>query len=99
VTYTAEPFRDPYHGTDELRAYLSGAFAEEAEIRAWFAAPTVTGHRASIAWWATLVEAGVRTTLVGTSSLQFGESGLAVAQWDTWNQTDGWREPPEGWSR
>jgi len=99
VVYASEPFRTPFHGAGELRGYLSGAFAEEEEIEAWFAAPVVQGDRASIEWWATLIEDGAETTLVGTSTLRFDAAGLALEQRDTWNQTAGRVPPFEGWGR
>lgn len=99
VTYASEPFRVPFKSVEELRVYLAGAFAEEEEIEAWFAEPVVDGERASIEWWATLIEDGVETTLVGTSTLRFDADGLAVEQRDTWNQTAGRVPPREGWGR
>ena len=99
VTYFSEPFREPFRGAGELRDYLAAAFAEEEGLEAWFGAPVVDGQRASIEWWATLVEAGAETTLVGTSTLRFDEAGLVVGQRDTWNQRDGWVPPFEGWGR
>ena len=99
VIYASEPLRAPFRGVGELRGYLSGAFAEEDEIRAWFAEPVVQGDQASIEWWATLIEGGVETTLVGTSTLRFDADGLVLEQRDTWNQSDGRVPPREGWGR
>ena len=99
VTYRGEPFREPFTGIGELRAYLGRTFGEEEEIETWFGAPVVAGNHASVEWWATLFEDGAETTLVGTSTLVFDESGLVVEQRDTWNQSDGRVPPPEGWGR
>lgn len=99
VAYFSEPFREPFRGIGELRDYLGAAFAEEEGLEGWFGTPLVTGQRASVEWWASLVEAGVETTIVGTSNLRFDEAGLVVEQRDTWNQRDGRRPPFEGWGR
>jgi hypothetical protein len=59
----------------------------------------VTGRHASVEWWATLLEDGAETSLVGTSTLIFDDGGLVVEQRDTWNQSDRRVRPPEGWGR
>jgi SnoaL-like domain len=99
ITYSSEPYREPYRGRDGVRAYLDGSFGDESEVRAWFGEPVVDGDRAAVSWWATLRESGEPITLAGTSVLRFDADGLAVDQWDAWNQLDGWREPPDGWGR
>ncbi len=99
VTYASEPFRVPFHVVEELRVYLAGAFAEEDQVEAWFATPLVEGEHASIEWWATLLEDGAETTLVGTSTLRFDAEGLVLEQRDTWNQAAGRVPPREGWGR
>ena len=99
ITYSSEPFREPYRGRDGVRAYLDGSFGEESDVRAWFGEPVVEGDRAAVSWWATLNESGERITLAGTSVLRFDADGLATDQWDAWNQASGWHEPPAGWGR
>jgi hypothetical protein len=59
----------------------------------------VDGQHASIEWWATLLEDGAETTLVGTSTLRFDADGLVVEQRDTWNQASERVTPPETWGR
>ena len=99
ITYSSEPFREVYRGRDGVRAYVEGSFADEADVRAWFGEPVVEGERASVSWWATLVDAGEEVTLAGTSVLRFDAEGLTMDQWDAWNVVAGRREPPEGWGR
>jgi hypothetical protein len=96
---TTQPFRAVDEGREGVAAYVAGAFAEEAEVRAWFGRPLVDGDRVSVEWWAALLEDGAEVTLAGTSSLQFDADGLVVAQRDTWNMAPGRRAPPEGWGR
>lgn len=95
--YSSAPFRTPYLGRAGTREYVAGAFAEEAEVRAWFGQPVVEGRRAAVEWWAALVENGVEITLAGTSILCFDPDGLVLEQRDTWNQSEGRHAPPEGW--
>jgi len=97
AVYSTEPYRQPHRGRVGARAYVGQAFADESEVRAWFGEPLVDGQRAAVPWWATLVESGRQITLAGTSVLRFDRDGLVVDEWDTWNMTDGWREPPAGW--
>jgi SnoaL-like domain len=99
ITYSSEPFREPFRGRDGVRAYLDGSFGTESDVRAWFGDPVVDGDRAAVSWWATLREDRRQITLAGTSVLRFDAAGLAVDQWDAWNQLDGWRDPPTGWGR
>jgi len=99
VRYTAEPFREHLDGIGDLRGYFAEVFGEETEINAWFGDPVVDGQRASIEWWATLLEDGVETSLAGTSTLRFDAAGLVVEQRDTWNQASGRMPPREGWGR
>ena len=98
-TFSSEPFRVPYRGRDGVREYVSRVFADETDVRAWFASPLTDGDHASVEWWATLREGGAEITLAGTSVLRFDPSGLVVDQRDTWNQADGLTSPPEGWDR
>jgi hypothetical protein len=93
----SSPFREPAIGPAGVRAYVSEAFDEESDVRAWFGSPVVAGDQAAVAWWATLIENADEITLAGTSLLRFDDDGLVVSQWDAWNQADGRREPPAGW--
>ncbi len=99
AVYSSEPYRTPFRGRDGARIYVVGAFAEEEDVRAWFGQPIVSGSRAAIQWWASLVEDGKGVTLAGTSILTFDADDVVVDQWDTWNSVDERHEPPEGWGR
>jgi hypothetical protein len=95
--FSSQPFRTPYRGRDGVREYVSQAFTEEADVRAWFGEPVVEGQRAAVEWWAALRENGSDVTLAGTSALRFDDEGRVVEQRDTWNQADGRVDPPSGW--
>ncbi|HEX6129572.1 MAG TPA: nuclear transport factor 2 family protein [Candidatus Limnocylindria bacterium] len=97
AVFSSHPFRTQYRGSDGVREYVAGAFADERGVRAWFGTPIVDGDRAAVEWWASLVEEGREITLAGTSVLRFGRDGLVIEQRDTWNQADGRSEPPAGW--
>ena len=97
AVFSSQPFRTPYRGRDGVREYVSQAFAEEADVRAWFGEPVVAEERAAVEWWAALSEEGSEVTLAGTSVLRFDDDGRVVEQRDTWNQADGRSEPPSGW--
>lgn len=91
---STEPFREPYRGRDGVREYVTRVFREEADPRAWFAAPIAAGDRAAVSWWASLREDGAETTLAGTSVLRFARDGLVAEQWDSWNMLGERRDPP-----
>ncbi len=91
--FSSGPFREPYHGRAGVRTYVGGAFAEESDVTARFAAPIVGADGAAVSWWATLVENGEPISLAGTSVLRFDADGLVISQWDTWHQAEGRIEP------
>lgn len=95
AAFSSQPFRARELGRQGVRAYVEGAFASESEVRARFGEPIVDGRRAAVSWWAELREEGEEITLAGTSVLTFDDAGLVVDQWDTWDQADGRRPPPE----
>jgi ketosteroid isomerase-like protein len=97
VIFSTQAFREPYRGREGVRAYVTQAFAAEAEPRVWVGEPIVAGRRAAISWWASLREDGADTTLAGTSVLRFDADGLVAEQWDAWNQHPARRDPPD-WS-
>ena len=80
ATFSSHPFRDISVGRAGVREYVEGAFADEADVAAWFATPIVDGDRASVRWWAALTEAGEDSTLAGTSVLRFDADGLVTDQ-------------------
>jgi ketosteroid isomerase-like protein len=95
--FSTQAFRVPYHGRDGVRSYVTQAFKEEREPRVWIGSPIVSGDRAAIEWWATVIENGAEITLAGVSILRFDAQGLVTEQRDSWNQDDGRQEPPAGW--
>lgn len=94
ATFSSQPFREPRRGRAGVRAYVTAAFASEADPRPSFSEPIVDGDRASVSWWCSLREDGADATLAGTSVLRFDRAGLVVEQWDAWNVEDRPAAPP-----
>jgi predicted SnoaL-like aldol condensation-catalyzing enzyme len=97
--HSTEAFRRPSDGREGVRLYVAQAFAEERDPRVWVGDPIVSGDRAAIEWWAAVTENDVEITLAGVSVVRFDAAGLVTEQWDSWNQSEGRREPPEGWGQ
>ena len=95
--YSTGPFREPYIGPAGALAYLRPVFAEESNVESRFGDPIVDGDRAAVQWWASLTEPDREVTYAGTSTLRFDADGLVTDEWDSWNETEGRREPPAGW--
>jgi ketosteroid isomerase-like protein len=99
ASFRSLPFREPHRGPDGTREYARSAFAEEEDVRCWFGEPFVAGDRATVEYWATLVEGGKEVTIAGVALLRFASDGRVADQRDYWAMADGRREPPEGWGR
>jgi hypothetical protein len=95
VSYRSHPLRDPHPGG--ALAYTQSAFADEDEVSCWFGVPIVSGQRAAVEWWATLLEGGRPVTLIGTTVLQFGPDGKVIEHRDYWLMEEGHRFPYAGW--
>ena len=96
AVHRSHPFREPGNPIEYARWALS---EEEGEPEVWMGEPIVSGDRAAIEWWASMIESGKQTTLAGTSIVRFGEDGLVVEQHDYWGQADGRVPPWDGWGR
>ena len=78
--------------------YARWAFADQEGCAAcWFGEPMVSGDRATVEYWAILVEKGEEVTIAGVALLRFAADGRVRAQRDYWSLEQGRREPPEGW--
>ena len=97
VVFRTHPFREPHIGTDGVRAYVTQAYFDEEDIRAWFAEPFADQRAAAVEWWAAGKEQGKPSTLAGCSMLGFGQDGLVLHQRDYWNMEPGLHEPHGEW--
>jgi len=96
AVHRSHPFREPGNPIAYARWALS---EEEGEPEVWMGEPIVSGDRAAIEWWASVIEHGKQTTLAGTSIVRFADDGLVVEQHDYWGQTHGRVPPWDGWGR
>ena len=97
VVFRSHPFQEPHLGRDGVRAYVTQAYAEEEDTRAWFGEPFADDRAAAVEWWAAGKEQGEPSTLAGCSMLGFNHDGLVVDQRDSWNMEQGMRDPYDGW--
>jgi hypothetical protein len=99
VHYRSEPFRDPHLGRDGVLAYTRGAYATEADQDPRFGTPFASPAGAAVEWWATTLEEGRPSTLIGTSVLTFTPDGLVATARDYWFLEPSHHQPPDGWGR
>jgi hypothetical protein len=97
--YRSEPFRDPHLGRGGVLAYTRGAYAAEADQDPRFGTPFASAGGAAVEWWATTLEEGRPSTLVGTSVLTFTPDGLVATARDYRFLEPGHHQPPAGWGR
>jgi limonene-1,2-epoxide hydrolase len=97
--YRSEPFRDPHLGRDGVLAYTRGAYAAEAGQDPRFGTPFASAAGAAVEWWATTLEEGRPSTLVGISVLTFTPEGLVATARDYWFLEPGHHRPSDGWGR
>ena len=57
------------------------------------------GASAAVEWWATTLEDGQPSTLIGTSVLTFTPDGLVATARDYWFLEPGTHPPYDGWGR
>jgi predicted SnoaL-like aldol condensation-catalyzing enzyme len=99
ASYRSELFRDPHPGRDGVLAYTGGAYATEEDQDPRFGDPVTAGASAAVEWWATMLEEGRPSTLIGTSLLTFTPDGLVATGRDYWFLEPGIHPPFEGWGR
>jgi hypothetical protein len=88
------PFRPVHQGSRGVVDYIDWAFSTERATEVRFGPPIVDGDRATVEYWATLVEtSGKPTTLAGCAIVRFRPDGLVTEARDYWHITDGHRQP------
>jgi SnoaL-like domain len=98
ASYHSSVFRDPYVGSDAIRAYWQRAAGTQSEVVVRTGHPIVTHDRVAVEWWTTMIdpdEGGI--TLPGCLLLRFGADGRCRELWEYWQIEPGRREPPPGW--
>lgn len=100
AVFRSHPFRPPHEGRAGVVDYARWAFADQEALHGCsFAEPVVAGDRASVEYWAVVVEGGRETTIAGVALLRFGPDGLVRTQCDYWTSEPRRHEPPAGWGR
>ena len=100
AVFRSHPFREEHEGREGVLAYASWAFADQEGFGGCsFGEPLVSGDRATVEYWAVVVEQGREVTIAGVALLRFGPDGLVRSQRDYWAVEPGGRTAPEGWGR
>lgn len=99
ATYRSSPFRDPYHGHAEIRAYWRRGAGGQHETRVRMGAPFVDRDRVAVEWWTTMIDDGKAVTLPGCLLLRFAQDGRCCELREYWNIREGHRDPFPGWGR
>lgn len=96
AVYRSSPYRDPEVGG--ARGYVSRVFVDESQVACRFGEPLVSGTRAAVEWWASMLDGDQPATLAGVTVLSFDADGLVVEHLDHWMHAPERLEPFAGWS-
>ena len=101
AVYHSHPFRPPYRGRAEIRAYWQRSTPSQEGLEVRWGIPIVAGNRAAIEWWAMMRDAEEGDlTLPGCLLLRFAESGLCEELREYWHIQMGSRIlPPTEWGK
>lgn len=97
ASYRSSPFRDPYVGHDEIRAYWRRGAGNQRETRVHMGRPFVDGDRVAVEWWTTMIDDGEEVTLPGCLILRLEADGRCSDLREYWLLEHGRREPFSGW--
>lgn len=97
AVYRSHPLREPHRGTQAIHDYWSGATGSQAELDLRFGKPIVSGDRAAVEWWATMLSDGEEVTLPGILYLRFASDGRCEELREAWHAEEGRTPPPPGW--
>jgi hypothetical protein len=97
--YRDQPFGEPHHGRDGVRAYWTGVCSTQENARCRFGTPIASadGRHAAAEFWVTMRNFGSDVTLTGILFLRMDASGLCEELREAWHFTEGTVEPPAGW--
>ena len=97
ASYRSSPFREPYVGHDEIRAYWRRGAGTQIGTRVRMGRPFGSGERVAVEWWATLADESEEVTLPGCLLLRLAADGRCSDLREYWNVEDGHRDPFPGW--
>jgi hypothetical protein len=70
VSNRSSPFREPYRGHDELRAYWRRGAGNQRKTHVLIGRPVVDGARVVVEWWTTMIDDDAEVTLPGCLLLE-----------------------------
>jgi ketosteroid isomerase-like protein len=98
AVYRSAPFREPYTGESEIRAYWRRGAGTQKAVRVRLGKPFVDGQRAAVEWWTTMTDPDDgEITLPGCLLLRFAPDGRCAELREYWHVQPGRVEPHEGW--
>jgi ketosteroid isomerase-like protein len=97
ATYRSAPFREPFRGRDEIRAYARRNAGTQRDKRVRMGRPFVDGSRVAVEWWTTMIDDGEAVTLPGCLLLRLEEDGHCSELREYWHLEPGTHEPFTGW--
>jgi SnoaL-like domain len=97
ASYRSSPFREPFSGHDEIRAYWRRGAGTQRETRVRMGRPFVDGARVAVEWWTTMIDDGGQVTLPGCLLLHFDDDGRCDDLREYWNVAPGRQDPFAGW--
>jgi hypothetical protein len=95
--YRSSPFRAPYRGHGEIRAYWRRGAGTQRNTRVRMGTPFVDGRRVAVEWWTTMVDEGEEVTLPGCLLLRLDADGRCSELREYWHVQPGIHEPFAGW--
>lgn len=97
ASYRSSPFREPFLGNDEIRAYWRRSTDSQRETRVQMGRPFVDGARVTVEWWTTMIDERGEVTLPGCLILRFEADGRCSDLREYWLLEQGRHEPFPGW--
>ena len=98
AVYRSAPFREPFSGEAEIRAYWRRGAGTQQDVRVRMGRPFVDGARAAVEWWTTLNDADDgEITLPGCLLLRFASDGRCSELREYWHVSRGGRSRTTSW--
>ncbi|MBX3094940.1 MAG: nuclear transport factor 2 family protein [Cryobacterium sp.] len=95
--YREQPYAEPFRGPQGVHDYWTGVTATQSDVVFQYGTPVVSGNRAAVEWWVTMLNGGAEVTLAGEFLLIFDDAGLCRELREYWHFSEGRLEPPAGW--
>jgi ketosteroid isomerase-like protein len=95
--YRSAPFREPFRGHDEIRAYARRNAGTQRDKHVRMGRPFIDGSRVAVEWWTTMIEDGEAVTLPGCLLLHFEADGRCSELREYWHVEAGTYEPSASW--